>query len=226
MSALEDIRACVFDAYGTLFDFTTPMQARREKIGPEADRLSTLWRQKQLEYSWLRSLMGAHADFWQITGESLDHAMTVCGIDNPALRAELMELYLNLPPYPEAIATLERLKAERRSTAILSNGSPTMLTAVINRSATTRLLDAVISGEAVQTYKPHPNVYQQVLDRFEIEPTQVLFVSANAWDVAGAANFGFSVAWCNRAGNPPESLPGKPVATIESLAEVPGLIGL
>ncbi len=226
MSVLEDIRACVFDAYGTLFDFNSPMEARRERIGPEADRLNRLWRQKQLEYSWLRSLMGAHADFWQVTGEALDHAMAVCGIHDPGLRAELMELYLNISPYPESIETLEKLKAEKCATAILSNGSPTMLTAVINRSAMTRLLDAVISVEAVHIYKPHPHVYQQVVERLEIEPAQVLFMSANAWDVAGAAHFGFTVAWCNRAGDPPESLPGKPVAEIASLAEVPALIGL
>lgn len=226
MSALQDIRACVFDAYGTLFDFSSPMQRRRAKIGPEADRLNVLWRQKQLEYSWLRSLMGAYADFWQITGEALDYAMAACGIQNPALRAELMELYLSLAPYPESIATLQKLKAEKRYTAILSNGSPTMLTAAVNRSGMTPLLDAVLSVEDVQTYKPHPKVYQQVIDRLELEPAQVLFLSSNAWDVAGAAHFGFTVAWCNRMGNPPESLPGKPVAEIKSLAEVPGLIGL
>lgn len=226
MSALEDIRACVFDAYGTLFDFSSPMQARREKIGPEADRLNVLWRQKQLEYSWLRSLMGAYTDFWQITGEALDYAMAACKIENPGLRAELMELYLSIEPYPETMATLEKLKAEKRNTAILSNGSPTMLTAAVNRCGMTPLLDAVISADTSEIYKPHPSIYQLVLDRFEVEPAQVLFLSANAWDVAGAAHFGFTVAWCNRMGNPPEGLPGKPAAEIKSLAEVPGLIGL
>ncbi len=226
MSALEDIRACVFDAYGTLFDFSSPMQRRRRKIGPEADRLNVLWRQKQLEYSWLRSLMGAHADFWQVTGEALDYTMAACSIQNPALRAELMELYLSLDPYPESISTLEKLKAEKRYTAILSNGSPTMLTAAVNRSGMSPLLDEVLSVEDIGIYKPHPSVYQLVIDRLNVEPAQVLFLSSNAWDVAGAAHFGFTVAWCNRMGNPPESLPGKPVVKIKSLAEVPGLIGL
>lgn len=226
MSALEDIRACVFDAYGTLFDFSSPMQARRAKIGPEADRLNTLWRQKQLEYSWLRSLMGAHADFWQVTGEALDYAMAACKIDDPGLRAELMELYLSAEPYPESMDTLKALKAQKRFTAILSNGSPTMLTAAVNRAKMTPLLDAVISAEEAETYKPHPKVYHRVTERLEIEPAQVLFLSANAWDVAGAAHFGFTAVWCNRTGNPPENLPGKPVAVITSLDEALGLIGL
>lgn len=226
MSALEDIRACVFDAYGTLFDFSSPMQARRARIGPEADRLNTLWRQKQLEYSWLRSLMGAHADFWQVTGEALDYAMAACNIADPGLRAELMELYLCPQPYPESLATLKTLKAAKRYAAILSNGSPTMLTAAVNRAEMTPLLDAVMSADEAGTYKPHPSVYRLVTERLEIEPAQVLFLSSNAWDVAGAAHFGFTVAWCNRMGNPPESLPGKPAVTIASLAEVPGLIGL
>ena len=226
MSALQDICACVFDAYGTLFDFSSPMQARRDKIGPKADRLNLLWRQKQLEYSWLRSLMGAYVDFWQITGEALDYAMAACNITNPALRAELMELYLSVHPFPESVATLQRLRDKKCNTAILSNGSPTMLTAAVNRAAIAPLLDAVISVEACKIFKPHPSTYQLAVDRLEVEPAQILFLSANAWDVAGAANFGFTVAWCNRTGNPPESLPGKPVAEIKSLAEVPGLIGL
>jgi 2-haloacid dehalogenase len=226
MSDLDDIRACVFDAYGTLFDFSSPMQARRTRIGPQADRLNLLWRQKQLEYSWLRSLMGAYVDFWQITGEALDHAMAVCQIADPGLRAELMELYLSVQPYPECMATLQRLKAAKRNTAILSNGSPTMLTAAVNRAGMTPLLDVVFSVDRAGIYKPHPDAYRLVTERLEVEPGQVLFLSANAWDVAGAAHFGFKVAWCNRAGNPPENLPGKPVAVVKSLDEVPALVGL
>src|SRR6056297_3605853 len=138
MSALQNIQACVFDAYGTLFDFSSPMQRRREKIGPEADRLNALWRQKQLEYSWLRSLMGAYVDFWQVTGEALDYALNACGIDDPALRAGLMELYLSVEPYPECLTTLETLKGGSMRTAILSNGSPTMLTAATNNAGMVR----------------------------------------------------------------------------------------
>ena len=226
MTNLQDIQACVFDAYGTLFDFSSPMQRRREKIGPEADRLNLLWRQKQLEYSWLRSLMGAHADFWQITAEALDYAMAACNITDKALRAELMELYLSISPYPEALATVEKLKAAKRRTAILSNGSVMMLTAAVNHARLTPHLDAVLSIEEAGVYKPHRRTYQLVLDRLDVQPYQVLFVSANAWDVAGAAHFGFQVAWCNRAGNLPENLPGKAVAEIASLDQVLPLVGL
>ena len=226
MSTLDGIRACVFDAYGTLFDFSSPMQARREKIGADADKLNTLWRQKQLEYSWLRSLMGRHTDFWQITGEALDYAMAACDLTDPALRAELMQLYLTIEPYPESIETLRQLRAGKMQTAVLSNGSPTMLTAAVNHAEMTPLLNSVISVEEAGVYKPHPSVYQLVVDKFEVQPAEVLFLSANAWDVAGAAAFGFQVAWCNRTGLPPEKLPGEPVATVGSLAEVPGLVGL
>ncbi|MCA8928798.1 MAG: haloacid dehalogenase type II [Alphaproteobacteria bacterium] len=226
MSSLQDIQACVFDAYGTLFDFSSPMQRRREKIGPEADRFNLLWRQKQLEYSWLRSLMGIHADFWQVTAEALDYALAACNIDNPALRAELMELYLSIAPYPESLATVERLKAAKYQTAILSNGSVTMLTAAINHARLTPHLDAVLSVDEAGIYKPHPRVYQLVLDRFNLQAHQVLFVSSNAWDVAGAAHFGFQVAWCNRADAPAEKLPGKPTAVIHTLDEIPTLLSV
>lgn len=226
MSSLQEIQACVFDAYGTLFDFSSPMQRRRAKIGPEADRLNLLWRQKQLEYSWLRSLMDAHADFWQITAEALDYALAACNIQNPVLRAELMELYLSISPYPESRDTVQRLKAAKFRTAILSNGSNTMLTAAVNQSRLAPHLDAVLSVEEVGIFKPHPRVYQMVLDRLDVQAHQVLFASANAWDVAGAAHFGFQVAWCNRAGNLAENLPGKPFAEIKSLDEIPALLGV
>jgi 2-haloacid dehalogenase len=226
MSSLKEIQACVFDAYGTLFDFSSPMQRRRAKIGPEADHFNQLWRQKQLEYSWLRSLMGAHADFWQVTAEALDYALTACNIHSPALRAELMELYLSISPYPESFDTVQGLKAAKYRTAILSNGSKTMLTAAVNHSRLTPHLDAVLSVDEVGIYKPHPRVYQMVLDRLDVQAHQVLFVSANAWDVAGAAHFGFQAAWCNRTGALAEKLPGKSVAEIKSLAEIPALLGV
>jgi 2-haloacid dehalogenase len=224
MTVLDDIRACVFDAYGTLFDFSSPMRRRREKIGPQADRLNQLWRQKQLEYSWLRTLMGAYADFWQVTGEALDYAMKDCALSDPALRAELMELYLRIEPFPESVETLKLVKAARMRTAILSNGSPTMLTAAVNHSRMTPLLDAVISVDEIAIYKPHAEVYQRAVDRLQVEPAQVLFVSANPWDVAGAAHFGFNAAWCNRTESQADYLPGKPCAKIRSLAEIAELL--
>lgn len=220
-----DVQACVFDAYGTLFDFNAPMERRRERIGAEADRLADLWRRKQLEYSWLRSLMGRHADFWKVTGEALDYAMAATGIDNPGLRAELMQLYLELATYPEAVESVAAVKRAGIKTAVLSNGTPTMLTAVVNASALTTELDAVLSIEACGVYKPHPTVYQLAVDRLEVPAMAVLFLSGNAWDIAGAAAFGFRTAWVNRAGLPRERLPNGPDAEIRSLDALPGLLG-
>lgn len=202
-----DIEACVFDAYGTLFDINAPMARRRDRIGPKADELAVLWRRKQLEYSWLRTLMGRHADFWRVTADALDNAMATLGIADPVLRAELMQTYLNLDAYEDARATIEAVKAAGKKTAILSNGSETMLTAVVNRAELTRCLDQVISVEERASYKPHPSVYQLAVEKLEVDIAHICFVTANGWDAAGAAAFGFQVAWINRTGAPPESLP-------------------
>ena len=225
-SRFKDIQVCVFDAYGTLFDFRAPLERRRAKLGDKLDALATLWRQKQLEYSWLRSLMGRHADFWRVTGEALDYAMEALAIDDPLLRAELMQLYLNIDAFDEARPVLERVKQAGLKTAILSNGSPTMLTSAVNRAALLPLLDAVLSVEERGVYKPHPSVYQLVVDQFDIGPSHVCFVSANGWDAAGAIAFGFQVAWVNRTHLPPERLPNGGLVEIERLTELPPLIGL
>ncbi len=221
---LHDIRACVFDAYGTLFDFNAPLAARRERIGPEADRLSALWRQKQIDYTWLRSLMGKYADFWRVTGEALDYAMRACDCEDPTLRAELMQLYLALDAFADARPCLEALGARRLRTAILSNGTPTMLTAAVNANAMTPLLDRLLSVEACGVFKPHPSAYQLAVDALEAPPAQICFVSANGWDVAGAAAFGFRAVWIDRQGAPAETLPFRPVAEIRSLDGLPGLL--
>ncbi len=219
-----DIEACVFDAYGTLFDIQAPMVRRQAKIGPKAEALAELWRRKQLEYSWLRTLMGRHADFWRVTGDALDHSMAVLGIEDRALRAELMQTYLNLDAYPDARQVLEEVKATGRKTAILSNGSETMLTAVINRAQMVRHLDHVISVEERASYKPHPSVYLLAAEKLEIDASHICFVTGNAWDAAGAAAFGFQVAWVNRTAAPAECLPHGPNVTIASLAELPPLL--
>lgn len=220
-----DIEACVFDAYGTLFDIQAPMVRRQARIGPKAEVLAELWRRKQLEYSWLRTLMGRHADFWRVTGDALDYAMATLGIEDRALRAELMQTYLNLDAYPDARQVLEEVKATGRKTAILSNGSETMLTAVINRAQMVRHLDHVISVEERACYKPHPSVYLLAAEKLEIDAAHICFVTGNAWDAAGAAAFGFQVAWVNRTGAPDECLPHAPNVTIASLAELPPLLG-
>lgn len=221
---LHDIKACVFDAYGTLFDFNAPLAACGARLGDVAERLSELWRRKQIEYTWLRSLMGRHADFWHVTGEALDHALEACGIEDPAFRAELMQLYLNLEAFPDARHCLEAVRGRGKRTAVLSNGDPTMLAAAVNANAFAPLLDRTLSVEAVGTFKPHPAVYQLAVDSLDIAPSQVCFVSGNGWDVAGASSFGFRAVWINRVGAKPETLPFRPTAVIKSLAELPDLI--
>ncbi len=221
-----DVQACVFDAYGTLFDFAAPLLRRDDRLGGQAERFGQLWRAKQLEYSWLRSLMGRYADFWHVTGDALDYAMASLGIDDPALRAELMQAYLDLDPYPDAAATLARCKAGGMKTAVLSNGSLSMLTAVVNRVDLGRHLDALLSVDARGIYKPHPSVYQLAVEALGIEAAHILFVSGNGWDAAGGATFGFQVAWINRGGVPTDLLPNRAAVEIPSLGALPPLLGL
>ena len=218
------IAACVFDAYGTLFDLDRVVAGARDAIGERAGALSELWRRKQLEYSWLRSLMGRHTDFWHVTGESLDYAMETLGLSDPALRARLMEAYLAPPPFPEAQDVLRKLHAAGFKLAILSNGSPTMLTAATAGAGFAGLLDAVLSVEKVGIFKPHPSVYQLAVDAFECQPAQIAFVSANGWDIAGASAFGFRALWVNRRGLPREALPAGAHAEFKNLAALPELL--
>lgn len=222
----NDIGACVFDAYGTLFDFNSAVERCRDKLGDKADALSATWRQKQLQYTWLRSLMGRHEDFWTVTGDALDFSLAAAGIDDPALRTELMQLYLELDPYADVIDTLTALKDARVKTAILSNGSLSMLVSAVKSAGIGKLIDEVLSVDRVGTFKPHPSVYQLAVDQFDIAANRISFQSANAWDASGAASFGFRVAWINRFGQPAEMLPGEPQAELRSLAELPALLGL
>ena len=222
---LSDVTACVFDAYGTLFDVHAPAARLRDALGAEADALSNLWRTKQLEYSWLRSLMGRHADFWQVTGEALDHAMEVVGLADSDLRERLLDDYFRLAAYSDAAPTLDRLRTAGMSTAILSNGSPAMLEAATVGAGLSGRLDAVLSVETVGTFKPHPSTYQIAVDRLRVTPAQICFVSTNGWDAAGAASFGFRVAWLNRFGRVRERLPAQPEAEITGLDALPDLLG-
>jgi 2-haloacid dehalogenase len=215
----------VFDAYGTLFDYASAARRCQHALGTDWQPISELWRRKQLEYTWLRSLMGRHADFWHVTGESLDYALAVFDRNEPSLRALLMQQYLDLDCYPDAGATLEHLRGIGIKTAILSNGTPTMLTAAVSSAGISRLLEGVFSVEAVGTYKPHPSVYQIIVDAMKVAAKRVCFLSSNGWDVAGAAAFGFRATWVNRDGSPREILPAHPEAEIRSLAELPALLG-
>ena len=221
-----EIEACVFDAYGTLFDFHSAANRSREKLGDKAEPLSDTWRQKQLQYTWLRSLMGRHVDFWEVTGDALDFAMSSVGLEDPALRAELMQHYLTVDAYPEVAEMLKQVKAGGCKTAILSNGSPTMLVSAVKSAGLSELLDAVLSVESVGIFKPHPSVYQLAVDQLKVSATSISFQSSNGWDAYAAAAFGFRVVWINRFGQPDERMPAPPHATLESLAELPALLGL
>lgn len=194
----------VFDAYGTLFDVHSAVARLGERIGPDADRLSTLWRVKQLEYSWVRSLMRRHADFWRLTEDALDFAMAaVPGVD-PGLREPLLDAYRTLDAYPEVPAVLGELRRRGARLAILSNGSPTMLADATGSAGLDDLLDAVLSIEPAGIFKPDASVYRLVLDRFEVAADAVSFQSSNAWDIAGARAFGFATVWINRTRQPRE----------------------
>ncbi|MCG8596103.1 MAG: haloacid dehalogenase type II [Kiloniellales bacterium] len=224
--AFQDIGACVFDAYGTLFDVHSAARRASDALGDKAAGVSAVWRDKQLQYTWLRSLMGSHADFWQVTGEALDFALAAHGIEDQALRGRLMELYLSLEAYPDVVPALSRLRAAGRQTAILSNGSPAMLDAAVESAGLNAILDASLSIEEVGIYKPDSRVYQLAVDRLGVEAARICFVSTNCWDAHGAAHFGFTVAWMNRFGQQDERLPGAPAAIMQGLDALPGLLGI
>ena len=221
---LAGVQACVFDAYGTLFDFASAARGCRDVLGDAIEKLSALWRDKQLQYTWLRAVQGRHADFWQVTGDALDFALETLAIEKPGLRDRLMNLYLTLEPFAEVPEVLRQLKTAGLRTAILSNGSPMMLDAVVRGSGLSPLVDAVLSVESVSVYKPHPKVYQLAVDRLGIPAAALAFQSSNAWDAYAASAFGMQVVWCNRYGQRPERLPGKPDRMVRSLAELPALV--
>jgi 2-haloacid dehalogenase len=224
-ATLSGIKACVFDAYGTLFDFASAAKRCRDILGDDVDRLTALWRDKQLQYTWLRAAQGRHADFWQVTGDALDFALETLNIDKPALRDRLMTLYLTLDPFPEVAGVLHALKADGLKVAILSNGSPRMLDAIVQGAKLEALIDAVLSVEEVGVYKPHPKVYQLAVDHLGVPAAAIAFQSSNAWDAHAASAFGMRVIWCNRYAQRRERLPGLPDREIRSLAELPALVG-
>jgi 2-haloacid dehalogenase len=222
------IRACVFDAYGTLFDVAAAARAAAAEPGGEAlaavwPRLAADWRAKQLGYSWLRAAAGPHCDFWQVTAEALDWALDAAGVNDPALRTRLLALYWQLAAFPEVPAMLAGLKAAGFGTAILSNGSPEMLAAAVDSAGIGADLDATLSVESVGVFKPHPSVYALATARFACTPAEILFVSSNGWDAAFGAAFGFATVWVNRAGDPVDRLPGQPAHTLADLTGLPAL---
>jgi len=223
---LQGIRGCVFDAYGTLFDVHAVVRAGGERLGDKAVAVSQHWRKKQLEYAWIRSLTGAHADFAQVTADALSHALDVFGVSDALLHEELIEAYLSLPAFDDAEACLKALRSRGKRLAILSNGTPSMLESALASAGLQGLFEQVISVEDVAIYKPSRRAYRLAMQKLKVDSgLDVAFVSGNAWDAQSAAAFGFQAVWINRDGAPPERLPGKPAAVIASLQDLPPLIG-
>jgi 2-haloacid dehalogenase len=223
------ITTCIFDAYGTLFDVSAAARAAAAEPGREAlakvlPVLAENWRRKQLEYTWLRAVLGAHCDFWQVTADGLDWAMEASGLKDRALRDRLLALYRELAAYPEVPAMLAALRERGVATAILSNGAPAMLADAVRSAGVGDLFDDLLSVESAAVYKPHARVYALVTERFSCRPHEVLFVSSNGWDAAGAAAFGFTTAWVNRAGLPMDRLPAKPQYVLPDLTTIPDLV--
>ena len=224
---MQNVDACVFDAYGTLFDVAAAAAHCEDELGENAAALSALWRTKQLEYTWLRSLMNEYADFWQITGDGLDYALETLGLDgDAALRDKLLNLYMKLDCFPEVPNVLKVLNASGLKCAILSNGSPKMLNSAIENSGIPEQLVNSYSVDRVGIYKPSPRVYQMAVDDLGVSAEKISFMSSNAWDASAAANFGFKVVWVNRFGQKRERLPGLPEHEIETLSDLPELFGL
>ncbi len=215
-------RAVVFDLYGTLVDVSSVAERLSPRFGERAGPLADLWRRKQVEYTWLDCLMGRFRDFEEITQEAFEAAARALAIPvDRQLVEEAGRAYLRLPAFPEVVRVLDRLASVRR--AILSNGTVRMIEAAVNYAGIARYFDAVFSAEQVRLYKPHPGVYRLAADRLGVRPEEVLFVSANYWDAAGAKNFGFSVAWVNRTGAPPDGLVVQPdhvVGSLEGIVEL------
>ena len=215
--------AYVFDAYGTLFDVHAAVRKHAEKLGPDSERLSTTWRAKQLEYSWVRALMGQYLDFWTLTEQSLDTAFALVPSADKSLRDDLLNAYWKLDCYPEVPQVLTNLKASGARIAILSNGSPAMLEGAVNASNLADLFDEVFSVDELKTYKTDERVYEMVITHFHIYPDTVSFQSSNRWDIAGATAFGFRSVWMNRTGMPDEYPDLAPAAVLNDLSGLRGL---
>jgi 2-haloacid dehalogenase len=218
------VRACVFDAYGTLFDFASAAARCSDVLGDKTAAVTALLRDKQLQYTWLRGLQGRHADFWQVTGDALDFTLETLGISDPGVRERLMNLYRTLDCFPEVPDVLARLKRAGFATAILSNGEPEMLANAVAGAKLQDVLDHVLSVEEVGVFKPHPSVYRLAVDRLGVPASAIAFQSSNAWDAYAASAFGMRVVWCNRYGQRRERLPGAPDREIRTLAELPVLL--
>ena len=216
---MKNIKAIIFDAYGTLFDVNSAAKKCKEKIGDKWENFANYWRTTQLEYTWLRSLMNRHKDFWQITEDSLDKSMKVFQI-NKSLKAELLDLYKILSPYPEVKKTLKILKEKKYKLSILSNGTPALLSELVKNNNLENLINDIFSIEEVGIFKPSSKVYDIPIQKYKIKKEQVAFISANTWDVSGGGNYGYNSIWVNRNNNIFDNLDSIPKSEIKNLKEL------
>tara|TARA_B100000700_G_scaffold325963_1_gene436138 strand:+ start:27 stop:689 length:663 start_codon:yes stop_codon:yes gene_type:complete len=220
---MKNIKAILFDAYGTLFDVNSAAEKCKNKIGDKWVPFSNYWRKTQLEYTWLRSLMKRHQDFWKITEDSLDKSIKVFQIDI-SMKNELLNLYRVLSTFPEVNETLKKLKKKNYKLAILSNGTPTLLKELVSSNNLENIFDDLISVEQVKIYKPHHKVYNIPIKKYQIEKNQFAYLSANTWDVSAAGNFGFNSVWVNRHKNTFDNLDYKPISEIKNLSDLNNLL--
>ena len=220
---MKNIKAIIFDAYGTLFDVNSAAEKCKDKIGDKWEAFANYWRTTQLEYTWLRSLMKRHKDFWQVTEDSLDKSMKVFNIDN-SMRNELLDLYKILSPYPEVPEILKSLKEKDYKLSILSNGTPSLLNELVKSNNLENLFDNVFSIEEVGIYKPDSKVYDLPIKKYKIQNNEVAFLSANTWDDSGGGNYGFNSIWVNRNNSIFDNLDYRPQYEVKSLKELINII--
>ena len=220
---MKKIKAIIFDAYGTLFDVNSAAEKCKEKLGDKWEGFANYWRTTQLEYTWLRSLMRRHKDFWQITEDSLDKSMNFYNIDN-SMRSELLNLYKVLSPFTEVRDALNKLKQSNYKLAILSNGTPDLLNELVVSNGLKDIFDDIFSVEEAGIFKPDSKVYDLPINKYNIEKNEVLFLSANTWDVSGAGNYGYNTVWVNRNNNIFDKLDFEPNKQISNLSELLDLI--
>ena len=220
---MKNIKAIVFDAYGTLFDVNSAAEKCKEKIGDKWESFANYWRTTQLEYTWLRSLMKRHKDFWQITEDSLDKSMKAFKIDS-SMKNELLDLYKVLSTYPEVKEILNKLKKKNYKLSILSNGTPALLSQLVKSNSLENLFDSIFSIEEVGVYKPDEKVYDIPVKKYKIKPDEIVFLSSNTWDVSGGGNYGYNAIWVNRNKNIFDNLDFKPKNEVNNLTQLLDII--
>ena len=220
---MKNIKAIIFDAYGTLFDVNSAAEKCKDKIGNKWEGFANYWRTTQLEYTWLRSLMNRHKDFWQITEDSLDKSMKAFKID-PSMRNELLDLYKILSTFPEVKEVLQNLKKKDYKLAILSNGTPALLNELVTSNNLDNIFDDIFSIEEVKVYKPNSKVYDIPIKKYQIQKNEVAYLSANTWDVSAGGNYGFNPVWVNRSNNIFDNLDYKPQNEISNLKDLLNII--